>query len=779
MTETTTNHRRPHRFRGVKRLLVGRPVSSHEELHHRLNKRIGLAVFSSDALSSSAYATDEIMLALILAGSGAISLAVPIALVVTFVLVIVIISYRQTVRAYPSGGGAYIVAHENLGAGAGLTAASALMVDYVLTVAVSVAAGVAAIGAFWPFFRDNRVVITLAIVALITIANLRGLKESGTVFAVPTYGFIFAVGAMIVVGAIRFTFGHPTVIEPQSIPAVQELSLLLILRAFASGTTALTGVEAISNGVPAFRPPESKNASHTLAILGCLLAFLFVGITFLAHASHVDAGLIEEGKTVTSQIAGVVFGEKTLMFFLVQTFTALILVIAANTAYADFPRLGAILARDKYLPRVLQSRGDKLAFSNGIIFLALAAAGILLRYQADVHRIIPLYVVGVFTSFTLSQSGMVVHWFKLKTRGWRRSAIVNGFGALTTFVVLIVVARTKFLLGAWQVVLLIPVVAAFFWRVNKHNLRLEKSLKIVGALGDQRITANRVVTLVSPFAGGTLRAFAYAKSIGAVETRAVAFRVPESRLRTVRQRWEELGIETRIEPTGHRFDDLVEYVSGLEPSETQPVTIVLADPQYANWFEQLRKNFLLLRIKRRLMYMRGVIVTSVPFSPDLEPDVDRVKLPARLSLIVVVARVDRTSIWALDYAKSLNPAELTAMTICTDKEDGARILEQWEEYGIDVPLEIVDSPYRDVVGPIVREVTALRPNAEDAVGVVVPEFVATRVWQHLLHNEPQTAFLIKSALLFEPNVTVIDMPYRVDRESEEADQRLEIRRLAG
>lgn len=752
--------------RRLKRALLGRPVSSHAELHHRLSKRIGLAVFSSDALSSSAYATDEILLALMLAGSGALAYSVPIGVGVLVVLAVVITSYRHTVRAYPGGGGAFIVSRENLGTGPGLVAAGALMVDYVLTVSVSAAAGVAAIGAFSPFVRDNRALVALLLVAIITILNLRGLKESGTVFAVPTYGFLIAVGGMIIYGAFRFTFGEPAVIEVHEFAAARDLSLFLILRAFASGTTALTGVEAIADGVPAFKPPEAKNASQSLAILGFLLAFLFMGTTLLGRAAHVDPHLIEEGKTVMSQIAGVVFGPTSPFFYIVQVFTALILVLAANTAFADFPRLAGILSREKFLPRVFQSRGDRLAFSNGIILLAIAAAGVLVRYEADIHRIIPLYVVGVFTTFTLSQSGMVVRWSKLRPPKWQRKAAVNSLGALTTFVVLIVIASTKFILGAWQVILLIPFVSYFFWRVHRHQIEVETSLGVhLADISDlrqrYRIRANKAVVLVSPFAGGTLGAYSYAKSIGPRELHAVAFRVPESRLRDVRKRWNALGLDTQIEPTGHKFTDLVEYIKGLEPSDSSPVTVVLADPQYPNWLEQIRKNLLLLRIKRRLMYLDGVVVTSVPFSPVHELQTERVKLPARLSLIVVVARLDLTTIRAIEYARSLHPAELTAMMISTDPAESEQLVERWERFGVDIPLEIVDSPYREIVNPIVREVRGRRPNPDDVVGVVVPEFVATGLWQHLLHNEPQTAFLIKAALLFEPNVTVIDMPYRL------------------
>ncbi|MGH2770351.1 MAG: APC family permease, partial [Actinomycetota bacterium] len=523
----------------VKRLFVGRPISSHQELHHRLTKRIALAVFASDALSSSAYATDAMLLVLVAGGAGATVKSVPIALAVALVLTIVITSYRQTAAAYPTGGGAYIVAHENLGPYPGLIAASALLIDYVLTVAVSVAAGVGAVAAALPAAAEHRVTAALGVVLVVTVANLRGLKESGTIFAVPTYGFLLSIGLMIVVGAIRLATGAADPLPAPVIAASEPLTLFLILRAFASGSTALTGVEAITDGVPAFRPPESKNASKTLLVLGLLLAFLFVGITFLADAYRVDPRGIEEGRTVTSQIARAVFGEGSLLLYVVQFFTALILFLAANTSYADFPRLSSILARDRYLPSVFKHRGDKLAFSNGIVILALSSGAILVLYGAQEHNIIPLYVVGVFTSFTLSQAGMVLRWSRRKTRGWRRSAVVNGVGAVTTFVVLIIVASTKFVFGAWQVIILIPTVAFVLSRVRRHYEYVGAELAMGGQA--KRVAANKVVVLVSPYRGATLKAVSFARAIAPRELHVVAFRVPERKLKEIRRSWRELG----------------------------------------------------------------------------------------------------------------------------------------------------------------------------------------------------------------------------------------------
>lgn len=753
----------------VKRLLVGQPISSHAELHHRLNKRLGLAVFSSDALSSSAYATDEILLVLVLAGTAVLGRSIPIAMAVAFVLSVVITSYRQTVRAYPSGGGAYIVAHDNLGEKAGLIAASSLLIDYVLTVSVSVAAGVAAIGAAVPAFRDNRVGISLLIVVFITLANLRGLKESGTLFSIPTYGFLVTVGGMIVFGLFKVATGNYTPLPVHPIDPERTLTLFLILRAFASGSTALTGVEAISNGVPAFKPPESRNASLTLLTLGILLSFLFLGITVLANVLHVDPHLIEQGKTVPSQIASAIFGPANFLFYTVQFFTAMILFLAANTSYADFPRLGSILARDRYLPRVLHNRGDKLAFSNGIVVLAIAAGLVLINARAEVHRIIPLYVVGVFTSFTLSQLGMVKRWIRLKGAGWKRSVAVSGFGGITTGVVLFIVALTKFKdpdigwtrfytkPGAWIVIILIPVVAGLLLGVHRHYSRVTAELRLERTVPS--IEINRIVLLVSPLMGATIKALSFARVCNPREIHPLAFRIPERQLRPLRKRWEDLGVKYPIEPTGHRLADLLDYIRGMEPSDVRPVTVVIPDPQSRSRLLQLYKGRLLLRIKRLLLVEPGVMVISVPFRPDVEPDPERLRAPTRFSVIVLVSAVHRATLRALDYARSLNPSELRALSVAIEGGTAMDLLDDWQKWNIPYPLEILDSPYRSIIQPLLREIRTLQPNPSDAVAVVIPEFVVPKRWQNFLHG--QTAFLIKAALLFQPNVFVIDVPHPI------------------
>lgn len=748
---------------------MGRPISTHAELHHRLNKRVGLSVFSSDALSSSAYATDEILLVLALAGSAAVGLSIPIAIAVGSVLLVVVASYRQTVRAYPSGGGAYIVAHDNLGEKAGLVAASALLIDYVLTVSVSVAAGVAAIGAAFPGLRANAVGASLLVVFFVTLANLRGLKESGTVFSFPTYGFLITVGGMVAFGIIKVVSGNYTPLPPHELEPERALTLFLIFRAFASGSTALTGIEAISNGVPAFKPPEGRNAAQTLLALGILLTYLFVGITILANVYNIDPAGIEHGETVPSQIATAVFGAGSFLFYAVQFFTAMILFLAANTSYADFPRLSSILARDRYLPRVLLNRGDKLAFSNGIVLLAVAAGAVLVNTGAEVHRIIPLYVIGVFTSFTLSQWGMVRRWLRLKTPRWRRSALINGFGGTTTFVVLVIVTVTKFKSpevtwlrfyaepGGWLTVVIIAILTTLLYGVHRHYSRVAEELRIGRSVPE--IEINRVVALVSPLLGATLKALSFARALSPSEFHQVAFRVPELELRQIRRRFEELGIKSPIEATGHRLEDLLEFVRGLEPSESRPVTLVIPDPQSRSRLVQIVRGRLLLRIKRVFLTEPGVVVVSVPFRPDVEPVPDRLRAPTRFSAIVLVSGVHRATLRALEYAKSLNPSELKALSIAVEPGGAMDLLREWQTWGISFPIEIVDSPYRSIIEPLLREIRELRPNPSDAVAVVVPEFMVPRWWQHLLHG--QTALLIKTSLLFQPNVFVIDVPHPI------------------
>jgi amino acid transporter len=614
---------------------------------------------------------------------------------------------------------------------------------------------VRAIIAAFPALAGQGVGVALFVVAALTIANLRGIKEAGTMFAVPTYGFLLSMGATIVVGGVQVATDTYEPYDPPDIRAEASLTLFLVLRAFASGATALTGVEAIANAVPTFRPPESKNAAKTLVVLGLLLGFLFMGITLLGNAYDVDPRLSEAGNNpVPSQIAAAVFGPARILFYAVQVFTALILFLAANTAYAGFPSLASILARDRILPRVLQHRGDKLAYSNGIVVLALAACGLLVVYGANEHRIIPLYVVGVFTDFTLSQAGLVRRWSRLKSPGWWRSAFLNGVGAATALVVLVIVSVTKFTLGAWQVLLLIPALAWVLHGFHRHYERVSRELRIGGPL--PKVRANKAVIVVN-LPDATVKALAFARAFAPRELHVVAFRTPERGLRELRRRWNDLGIKIPIEATGHHLQDLREYVRSLDPSASEPVMVVVPEPQDPRPLRQMRRSRGLLGIKAAFLTQPGVVVTSVPFRPDLETEPDRLRAPRRFAIIVLVAAVHRATLQAIEYARSLNPAELKAVAIMTEPADAPRIVAEWVQWDIPIPLEVVDSPYRSLIRPLLAQIKEMGPNADDAVAVVIPEFVVSRWWQQLLHN--QTALLIKATLLFQPNVIVIDVPY--------------------
>jgi amino acid transporter len=617
---------------GARRLLLGSPLPTAEEVHQRLTKVKALAVFSSDALSSVAYATEEILLVLVVAGAAALGLSLPIALVIAVLLAIVATSYYQTIHGYPSGGGAYIVAYDNLGVWPGLIAAAALLIDYVLTVAVSITAGIAALTSAFPALLPFRVELCLMAIAGITWANLRGVRESGTLFAIPTYGFVLIFLTLIVVGLTRLITGTLSLASAQTIPVVghgtQALTLFLILRAFASGCTALTGIEAISNGIPAFQKPEADNAGKTLVAMAALLTTMFLGITFLARSLGV---VPMEHETVVSQIGRQVFGYGPL-YLALQAATALILVLAANTSFADFPRLSAILARARYLPRQLTSLGDRLVFANGIIALAFLASSLVVVFGGQTHRLIPLYAVGVFLSFTLSQTGMVRHWHKEGGRGWQWKAAVNGLGAVATGVVLLVIVASKFTHGAWIVILLIPTFVWMLRAIKHHYVALAEQLSLEG---------------LSP---------------------------------------EEWG--------------------GMASQKTHKV-------------------------------------------------------------VVPVSGMHRGTLVALRFARSLSQ-DVTAVVVDVEPKFTASVCEKWPVWGHDVPLVVLESPYRSTVGPLLAyldEVDRREPERGLAV-VVLPEFVPARWWHHLLHN--QTALLIKTVLTYRRGQTgkgrvIIDVPYHLHR----------------
>jgi amino acid transporter len=599
----------------IKRFVVGEPIPSHLAHHERLSRVTGLAVLSSDPLSSVAYATEEILRVLILVDVTALAFASPIAAIIASILAIVVFSYRQTLHAYPNGGGAYIVARENLGELPSLVAASALLIDYILTVAVSIAAGVAALTSAFPNLIYLRVELALGFLAILTLGNLRGIRESGNIFAAPTYFFIVSVLALIAVGTWRLMTGGVMPVAPiepmQSMG--QPLTLLLLLRAFSNGCTAMTGVEAVSNGVPAFRPPEARNAAATMVIMAVLAITMFLGITLLSHAYQIHPS---EHETVISQLARGVFEGRGIPYYLIQAATMLILVLAANTAYADFPRLASILARDRYLPRQFMNQGDRLAFSNGILGLSAFAALLLVVFGGDTHALIPLYMIGVFVSFTLSQAGMVVHWRKLRGAGWRSSAAISGTGALVTGVVLIVVALTKAHEGAWIIMLLIPIQVVLFRATRSHYNDVAAQLRLTDWRPEKRHD-NRVIVPISGVQRAVVGALDYARTLSS-DVRAVYIDVDPASTTQMQRDWDKWGrgvpLVVLASPFRSLMEPLLEYIEQLNAEHPEDyVTVVLPEFVPARWWHHLFHNQRALLIKGALLFKPNTIVTSVPF----------------------------------------------------------------------------------------------------------------------------------------------------------------------
>ncbi|WP_432054661.1 APC family permease [Streptomyces sp. bgisy022] len=634
-----------------KRILIGRALRSDRLGETLLPKRVALPVFASDPLSSVAYAPGEVLLVLSVAGLSAYHFSPWIAVAIVVLMVTVVASYRQNVREYPSGGGDYEVATTNLGPRAGLTVASALLVDYVLTVAVSISAGIENLGAAVPFVVENKVACAVGVIVLLTLMNLRGVRESGTLFAIPTYVFVFGVVTMIAWGAFRGLvlddeMRAPTAdfdIRPEE-PGLAGFALVfLLLRAFSSGCAALTGVEAISNGVPAFRRPKARNAATTLAMMGLLAVTMFCGIIALASATDVRMAenpakdLVHDGvplgpgyvqDPVISQVAEAVFGHGSVLFMMLAAATALVLFLAANTAYNGFPLLGSILAQDRYLPRQLHTRGDRLAFSNGIVLLAAAAGLLVWVYGADSTRLIQLYIVGVFVSFTLSQIGMVRHWNRLLTaerdrtqrRRMVRSRAINAFGAFFTGLVLVVVLGTKFTHGAWVALLGMCVFYATMTAIRRHYDRVAEEIAAPETPGDDMVRPSRVhsVVLISKIHRPALRALAYAKLMRSDSLEALSVNVDAAETKALRDEWERRGIEIPLKVLDSPYREVtrpvIEYVKGLRKEAPRDVVSVII-PEYVvgHWYEHLLHNQSALRLKGRLLFTPGVMVTSVPY----------------------------------------------------------------------------------------------------------------------------------------------------------------------
>lgn len=625
-------------LQAIKRVLLGNPFASSQIVHERLDKLKALAIFSSDALSSSAYATEEILIVLLLAGSGALHNSLPIAAVIAALIIIVTVSYRQTIRAYPSGGGAYIVAYTNLGRMAGLVAGGALLVDYVLTVSVSTSAGVAAVTSAVPDLHAAAVPIGVSVIAFITLGNLRGIREAGTIFAVPTYFFIICTSAVIAIGMVKVFAGdapgsvlhEPT---PPHIDAEKGMSLFLIMRAFSSGCAALTGIEAISNGVPSFKPPEVQNARTTMAYMAAILIILFLGITFLANRfALVPAESLNGHETIISQLGRNVFG-KNILYYAFQVGTALVLFLAANTSYSAFPPLGANLARDHFLPRHFSFRGDRLAYSHGIVVLSLAAIALVVAFQADVNKLIPLYALGVFISFTLSQFGMFIHVRREKQIGWKGAAAISIFGGIATFVVAVVIGISKFAAGAYISILMMMAMMVTFALIRRHYDWYERAVAV----------------------------------------------------------------------------DETDLASG----------IVSASP---------------------------------------------VDAAGRAEHIVVpVDGINKVTMGAIQMARALSSL-VTAVHLTDNNEDAAEFRDRWERLIPDVPLLIIESPYRAFAAPMMAYIDSLRQTEPDRrINVILPAFKAHHWYERLLHN--QAIRNLKPFLDELPETRVVEFDYDVPRKS--------------
>src|SRR3954469_7492867 len=614
----------------IKRVLVGKPIATAEEGHQRLPKTIALAVFASDAISSTAYAGEEVLRVLIPAAGLQVALdrLVPISIVVMLLLVIVVTSYRQTLFAYPNGGGAYIVAKDNLGETPALVAGASLLVDYILTVAVSISAGVAAIISTRQEWADYRVAICLACVVIMMLMNLRGVKEAGRVFAGPTYVYIFALTALIAYGLYRSYFGGLAPLPPNQEALDQltkngalltGLSTLILLRAFSSGAIALSGTEAISNGVPAFKKNESKNAATTLTWMGFILGVSFFGVSVLAHRLRPTP---TETETLLSVMGAHVFGRGTVLYLLLQISTFAILILAANTAFADFPRLSSIIARDGYLPRQLANRGDRLVFSNGVLVLSGAAAVLILAFGGKTNLLIQLYAVGVFTGFTLSQAGMVQHHRRLHEPGWKRGMAINMAGTIATGIVLVVVLVSKFTVGAWIPAVLIPIIVMFFKSIHRHYQRVEKALEVGPELRLHRHT-HSVIVLVGRVHRATLAALSYAESLKPDRVVAMSVVSDGEQAEEIQRQWDEHHIEVPLHITMSQYRDLagpvLEFVDDLDSQyDNDIVTVILPEFVLTRWWQQLLHNQSALLLKGRLLFRRNTVVISVPYH--IEPD---------------------------------------------------------------------------------------------------------------------------------------------------------------
>jgi amino acid transporter len=744
---------------GIKRVVVGRPMATGELEETLLSKTLALPIFASDPLSSVAYATESALVVLVAASAAAAHLVLPISFAIAALLAIVVLSYRQTVRAYETSGGAYVVAKDNLGTLPSLVAAAALMTDYVLTVAVSVAAGIFAVTSLAPSLAAHKVALSLGCVVLITIANLRGVRESGRLFAIPTYAFVTAMFVLVLVGLARTLTGHaPQAVVPHPLASgAGAVTLFLILRAFASGSTALTGVEAIANGVNAFRRPQGKNAATTLAALGVIAILLFVGVSYLAVATHARPSATA---SVVSQVARAVFpagSPGAFMYWLVQILTLAVLVLAANTSYQGFPRLAALLARDGFFARQFANLGDRLVFSNGIVALAAIASLLLWIYGANVDSLIHLYVIGVFTAFTLSQAGMVRYWQRLRQPGWRRSAVLNAVGATATGVVAAIVVWTKFAGGAWLVIVAIPLLVLGMLGVQRHYRRIARRLRAgAAAVAAAPEAVNTTLLYVESIDAAAAEALWFARTIAGERFRVlhVPGRHLDAGMRARWFRWTDGRSQLQVlAPDEGAAEAVLEQVWALPRGESSFVTVVVPELfRRRSLFEQLRRP-MQLRLKLRLLSEPGVAIADVPV---VAGGGEASAVPTRAVVRVLVADVHAASMRAVNYAQTLGVEDTRAVSFAFDGAAAAELRREWARRGPRVPLEVDEAPYRDLGEPLLRYVRGLTADPDVAVVIVMPELVL-RGWRRLLHN--QRALYVKRLLLLEPRVILVSVPY--------------------
>jgi len=754
----------------AKRVLLGRAFSSQKLEHTLLPKVLALPVFASDALSSVSYATGEILLALTVATTAPMQYVMPIAIAIAALMAIVVGSYRQTVRAYPGGGGAYIVTKENLGIFPGLVAAAALLFDYMMTVVVSIVAGVFAIGSAFPWANQHRVALSLFFVVLITLANLRGTKESVTLFAIPTYGFVASIYVLLLVGFVRCLGGCPAVVpasEAVAAPAaVAGITIFAILKAFSQGATALTGVEAICDGVPAFRRPQAKNAAATLAIMGVIGITMFLGISFLTV--HIQGVVSSEHRSVVAQVALAVFGNGSLGFYVLQAFTAAILVLAANTAYQDFPRLSSILARDRYMPSQFVNRGDRLVFSNGVVVLSALACIMIYVFDADLNTLIHFYVVGVFTSFTLSQSGMIRRWRRMARQGeappnWRRSMTINIIGATSTGLVLVVVVVSKFKDGAWLSILIMALLVPLFLAIHRHyawvRSAVHRGAERVGVTGQTHVVLLvREVDAAVAEALGYIRSF-HPRSLQVITPRAS---VPSE----LADAWAELGgvHAPPLVAAGHGSltASVRRAILAMDIGPHDVVNLVVPELVGSGLPAYVLRRSDLVRLKAALLRLPHVVVTDVPVVTTHEGvrGVDAKPLiPHRTVALIFLSSVNDLTIRAVNYAKSLDASLTRAIYFDLDPEAAHRLETAWFDAGLEVPLDIVEAPFRDLTGPMLEEVRRYSSDPGTVVNVIVPEVIVNHWWQLPLHN--QNALFIKRLFLYEDRVVLSSVPMLV------------------